>query len=181
MLTSDDPDQRSQGRELAVQVMPIERAMTFMDRAAREHHLGEVDRRLAKAPSLSTAVASLLRHRATLLGLDQPQAPPEPTEEDLTPPDDPDDHRLQLLRVARRNRLRAEAGGSWVAAATFLKQERELMAQDIADDDDRSDDELLEEARDSLDELLEEMDEELAAELRDALTGGTPAEWGVEE
>ena len=94
----------------------------------RAQHLAEIDNAIdnARQRGSLTALSNLLRHRTSVLGLDKPE-PPQLTAADLNPPEDPAEHLAELVRAARRGRLTAEAAGSMVAAAHYLRQERELL------------------------------------------------------
>ena len=96
--------------------------------SARAEHLAQIDSaiKFARKRGALTALANLLRHRTGYLGFDKPP-PPVLTDEDLRPPADPAEHLAELIRVARRGRLTAEAAGSHVAASNYLRHERELL------------------------------------------------------
>ena len=127
----------------------------------RAEHLAEIERAIisARKKGSLTALSSLLRHRTTVLGLDKPEAP-QLTAEQLNPPDDPAEHLAELVRAARRGRLTAEAQGSMVAAAHYLRQERELLRVGTASDAQiarATDDDLLTIIKDAAANLPEEV------------------------
>ena len=100
----------------------------------RQQHLAEIAAVIENARQRGslTALSNLLRHRSVLLGVDKPTpAPIDP--ELLEPPTNAAAHLEELIKAARRGRLTAESQGSHVAAANYLKQERELLRLSAGD------------------------------------------------
>ena len=131
------------------------------DQSIRAQHLAEINNAIdnARQRGSLTALSNLLRHRTNVLGLDKPEAP-QLTAEQLNPPDDPAEHLAELVRAARRGRLTAEAQGSMVAAAHYLRQERELLRVGTASDAQiarATDDDLLTIIKDAAANLPEEV------------------------
>ena len=140
------------------------------DQSIRSQHLAEIDNAIdnARQRGSLTALSNLLRHRTSVLGLDKPERPKLTTAE-LDPPADPADHLAELVRAARRGRLTAEAQGSMVAAAHYLRQERELLRVGTSSDAQiarATDDDLLT----IIKEAAANLPEEVRAELGDLAT-----------
>lgn len=128
LLTHSDPEQRSHGLFLAADALGVE-AAAFVAAANRARHLRELEAQIAAAKKGSIAAEKLLRQRILLLGLDQPQQPPEPTPAQLAVPTPRAAHLRDLLTAVRRCRLKAEAMGKLSSVTRLVELEARLAEQ----------------------------------------------------